>query len=185
MTATLATMVTAKTSNKKQAERGWTKVHPIFYVKIIRVKILISVVVVIVVIVGGFVAFSLLSPQTAKAPDTTDNSAIPTSNEYISVASPAPKAKISSPVAIAGSALGTYYFEASFPIEILDENGNVVGQGHAEAQGDWMTEDSVPFIATVTFASPGASKTGTIRLKNDNPSGDPANDLYFDLPVTF
>ncbi len=148
-------------------------------------KTLLGIAVVIIIAIGGFVAFSMLSPETAKAPNSTDNTGIPTSNENLSVTSPTPKSVISSPVALTGSALGTYYFEASFPIDILDENGAVVGQGHAEAQGDWMTEDSVPFIATVTFTSPGAGKSGTIRLKNDNPSGDPERDLYFDLPITF
>jgi hypothetical protein len=48
-----------------------------------------------------------------------------------------------------------------------------------------MTEAPVPFKATVTFTSPGAGQSGTIRLKNDNPSGDPSRDKFFDLPVKF
>lgn len=142
----------------------------------------IGIVVGLVIAIAGFIAFSLLSPQTAQAPDTAD---IPTSNENVSVTSPLPKAIISSPVTILGEAKGPYYFEASFPVNILDENGTVVGQGFASAQSEWMTEDFVPFVATVTFTSPGAGKTGFIRLKNDNPSGDPARDKYFDLPITF
>lgn len=146
-------------------------------------KTLIGVVVVAIIIIAGFFASSFFSPQTAQAPENGDT--IPTSNEYIKVTSPAPEGTITSPVTITGSALGTYYFEASFPIDILDANGAVVGQGHAEAQSDWMTEESVPFIASVDFTSPGAGTNGTIRLKNDNPSGDPERDLYFDLPITF
>lgn len=148
-------------------------------------KTFIGAAIVIAIAAVGFFAFSFLWPQIANAPHTIDTTGIPTSNENISVLSPTPKATITSPVKITGSALGTYYFEASFPIDILDENGDTVGQGHAEAQGDWMTEESVPFIATVTFTSPGRGKSGTIRLKNDNPSGEPERDLYFDLPITF
>ncbi|TSC69383.1 MAG: hypothetical protein G01um101456_221 [Parcubacteria group bacterium Gr01-1014_56] len=148
-------------------------------------KTLLGIAVVIAIALAGFIAFSFLSPQTAVAPDTTDNNGVPTSNENLSVTSPAPKAAIASPVTITGSALGTYYFEASFPIDILDENKNIVGQGHAEAQSDWMTESLVPFVAIVTFTSTGAGKSGFIRLKNDNPSGDPIRDKYFDLPIAF
>ena len=134
----------------------------------------IGVLVVVAVAIVGFFAFSLLSPQTAQAPVGN-----------VVVTSPAAGATITSPVTIIGSAKGTYYFEASFPIEIRDQSGNVIGQGHAEAGSDWMTVDFVPFSATVTFTSPGAGQSGVIRLKNDNPSGDPARDLYFDLPITF
>jgi hypothetical protein len=150
-------------------------------------KTLIGIVVAILIIIIGFIAFSFLMPQTAQAPNDDGNSTttVPASDENVSVESPAPNAVIASPVTITGSALGTYYFEASFPIEIRDQNGNIVGQGHAEAQGDWMTEAPVPFKATVTFTSPGAGQSGTIRLKNDNPSGDPSRDKFFDLPVKF
>ena len=134
----------------------------------------VGVLVVIGVAVVGFLAFSFFSPETAQAPAGN-----------IVVTSPAPNATITSPVTIVGEAKGTYYFEASFPIEIRDQNGVVIGQSHAEAGSDWMTVDFVPFTAIVTFTSPGAGQSGVIRLKNDNPSGDPARDLYFDLPVTF
>jgi len=48
-------------------------------------KTLIGALVVVSIVVGGFFAFSLLSPQTAQAPATDDT--IPTSNEYIEVTS--------------------------------------------------------------------------------------------------
>ncbi|HVV39076.1 MAG TPA: Gmad2 immunoglobulin-like domain-containing protein [Candidatus Paceibacterota bacterium] len=138
-------------------------------------------IVVVILVVGGMYLFA---PQ-AKAPTNSNpDTTIPTGNENVSVSSPAPKATITSPVTIVGEAKG-YYFEASFPIDILDQNGNVIGQGHAEAQSDWMTPDWVPFKAVVSFTSPGAGKTGTIRLRNDNPSGEPANEKHFDLPITF
>jgi hypothetical protein len=157
-------------------------------------KTAVGIVIGIVIAIIGFVAFSFVYPQTAQAPNSNGNgngtttpgdTTNPDIADLISVSTPTKNQKISSPVTITGQARGTWYFEASFPIEILDSNGTVIGQGHGEAKSDWMTEDFVPFSATITFTSLGAGKTGTIRLKNDNPSGDPARDKHIDIPVTF
>ena len=45
-----------------------------------------------------------------------------------------------------------------------------------------MTEDFVPFGATIEFESPAVQK-GTLLLKRDNPSGLPENDEEFRIPV--
>ena len=129
----------------------------------------------VIVVVGAVVLIILPGKTTAPTVSHSD----------VRVESPLAHATITSPVTITGEAKGNYYFEASFPIEIRDESGSVVGQGHAEAQGDWMTENFVPFTATISFTSPGAGNIGSIRLKNDNPSGDPARDTYLDIPVQF
>jgi len=145
--------------------------------------------IVILIVLAG-IALAVFTTQTAKAPTTDQNpsptatSTAPIGDENISITNPAPNTKILSPVTIAGSALGTYYFEASFPVEVLDQSGAVIGQGHAVAQGDWMTEAQVPFTATVTFTSPN-SGTGVLRFKNDNPSDLPATEKHFDLPISF
>lgn len=100
------------------------------------------------------------------------------------VDSPNANSKISSPIEITGSAKGTMYFEGSFEIKILDENENELGKGPATAQSDWMTENFVPFKATITFNKP-VTKSGFVLLKKDNPSGLPENDLEVKMPVTF
>lgn len=106
--------------------------------------------------------------------------------DLITISSPTTGSKITSPLVATGSARGTWYFEASFPIEVRDAAGNVIGQGHAEAQGDWMTEDFVPFKSVaITFTAQPAGSTGTVVFKNDNPSGDPARDKSVSVPVTF
>ena len=64
--------------------------------------------------------------------------------------------------------------------------GGVIAHGHAEAQGDWMTSEYVPFTATLTFTQqPSPGLAGTLILKNDNPSGDPTKEKELDIPVTF
>jgi hypothetical protein len=155
-------------------------------------KTTIGIVIGIIIAVGGFLLFTFLGPQTAQAPNSGTHSHTPTTTpttvgiaDLITITTPVSGAKITSPVTVTGTARGNWYFEASFPVEILDANGKVIGQGHGEAQGDWMTQDFVPFTANLTFSAPATGTHGTIRVKNDNPSGDPARDKHIDLPVTF
>jgi len=84
---------------------------------------------------------------------------------------------------ISGKARGPWYFEASFPFEVRDDNGGLLLQTHAEAQGEWMTTEFVPFARTVTI--PG-SYTGpaTLILRKDNPSGLPEHDASVTFPIT-
>lgn len=102
----------------------------------------------------------------------------------IRVNKPRPNDFIKSPLEIEGEARGSWFFEASFPIDILDEKGDVVGSGIAQAQSDWMTEEFVPFKAKLEF-SPSSSGKGTLILKKDNPSGLPEYDDELRIPIIF
>jgi len=102
----------------------------------------------------------------------------------IRINSPRPHATIKSPVLISGEAVGGWYFEASFPVKLLDAEGNILAEGPAQAQSDWMTSAFVPFEATLSFASP-KSKTGTLVLQKDNPSGLPEHNAELRVPVRF
>ncbi len=105
--------------------------------------------------------------------------------DLITIDAPRPTAKISSPLTVTGKARGTWYFEASFPVELQDAQGNVIVQTHAEAQSDWMTEDFVPYKLTLTFPTQPAGSHGKLILRKDNPSGDPAKDDSLVVPVVF
>jgi hypothetical protein len=70
--------------------------------------------------------------------------------------SPNPKVKIGSPIEISGLAKGNWYFEASFPVQVLDEDGTVLGSDIGQAQSDWMTTDFVPFSGEISFSKPKA-----------------------------
>ena len=89
-----------------------------------------------------------------------------------------------SPLTVLGSATGNWYFEASFPVILKDQNGNVLAQAPAAAQGDWMTTSTVPYLATLTWATTTAT-SGVLILKKDNPSGMPENDAEISFPVSF
>lgn len=92
--------------------------------------------------------------------------------------------KISSPLMIAGQAVGNWMFEASLPVEITDKNGNRLGISYAQAQGEWMTTDFVPFESTIEFNS-GTATSGFIIFHKDNPSGLPEHDDSRQMSVTF
>lgn len=100
------------------------------------------------------------------------------------VYSPLPNQVVVSPLTVKGKAKGSWFFEASFPIKILDAQGNEIAASHVQALGDWMTPDFVDFEGQIRFISP-ASGTGTLLLQNDNPSGLPENQKEFRVPIRF
>lgn len=106
-------------------------------------------------------------------------------NPDIRLTSPLPNQEITSPITITGQARGGWFFESTFPIMLTDWNGKIVAQGIAEAQGDWMTENFVPFKATINFTKPEYKNNGILILKKDNPSGLPEFDQSIEIPITF
>lgn len=101
------------------------------------------------------------------------------------VLTPDLKLPIASPLVLTGKARGPWYFEGSFPIELRDQAGAVLAQGVATAQGEWMTEEYVPFTAEIEFVAPAQGAAGILVLKKDNPSGLPEHDAAIELPVQF
>ncbi len=101
----------------------------------------------------------------------------------IEVTAPTANATVASPLTVTGRARGPWYFEASFPVKLLDSNGNELAFVPAQAQGEWQTEDFVPFQATLTFTT--NDQTGTLVLMKDNPSGLSENDDAISIPVQF
>lgn len=108
-------------------------------------------------------------------------------SERIVMISPQPLESISSPVTVTGQARGNWFFEASFPVVIVNWDGLIIGEGFATADGDWMTTEFVPYTAEVYFSpDPNAySQNGAIILQRDNPSGLPEYDEALEIPVVF
>lgn len=90
---------------------------------------------------------------------------------------------VTSPLTVTGEAR-TWYFEGSFPVKLLGGGGVVLAQVPAQALSDWMTTEFVPFKATLEFSAL-TTATGTLVLKNDNPSGLPEKDEWVRVPVRF
>ncbi|MBI2644146.1 MAG: GerMN domain-containing protein [Candidatus Wildermuthbacteria bacterium] len=104
--------------------------------------------------------------------------------DLIRITNPRPNQEIRSPLLITGQARGNWFFEASFPVKLLDERGNTLVTGIAQAQGEWMTTEFVPFQAHIEFDKP-AGKKGTLILEKDNPSGLPEQADELRVPVVF
>jgi len=90
---------------------------------------------------------------------------------------------ISSPFVVSGKARGYWFFEASFPIELRDAKGNILETIIAQAQGDWMTTEFVPFTASLIFTKPLSPMPAVLVFKKDNPSGLPENDDSIEIPI--
>ena len=102
----------------------------------------------------------------------------------IHVTWPQPNEKTQSPLNIGGLARGFWFFEASFPVELIDSDGNLLGSAAAQAQSDWMTENFVPFKAIIEFENPKTAE-GLLVFKKDNPTGLPENDQQYSIPIKF
>jgi hypothetical protein len=105
-------------------------------------------------------------------------------DDRIHVTVPLPGVKVASPLMVRGEARGTWYFEASFPVRVRDANGKELVATSAQAKGEWMTTEFVPFEVTLNFAKP-TTRTGTLILEKDNPSGLPEHAAQIEIPVAF
>lgn len=115
-------------------------------------------------------------------PDPANTPAVPKTD--IVVHMPQPNELIKSPLEVKGEARGTWFFEANLRVNLLDANGGIVVATYGTAEGEWMTNDFVPFGSVVEFQPP-VTETGILRILNDNPSGLPENERHFDVPVRF
>lgn len=105
--------------------------------------------------------------------------------DLIRVDYPLPNQVITSPLIIKGQARGAWFFEASFPVVLVDWDGKIIAQGIAQAKSNWMTTEFVPFEATLSYVADQNvySTKGALILRKDNPSGLPANDDALEIPV--
>ena len=151
-------------------------------------------VVIVLLILGLALAWTHFSPPGANpiplepsttTPSTSTTTQEPTPNEpmhaRVKITTPASGATVSKDFEVTGEAPGAWYFEASFPIQVRDKDNNLVGQTHANALGEWMTENQVKFNATVHVDS--YTGPATLVLLKDNPSGLPENDDSTEIPI--
>jgi len=143
----------------------------------------IIIIILVIVLIGGAVVLLTRKSKDVVVPPVQVAQEVQY-KDLVHVNAPLPGAKVGSPLTVTRRARGNWYFEASFPVKLLDGNGNQIAIAPAQAQGDWMTVDYVPFSVTLTFAQP-VTATGTLILQKDNPSGEPQFDDFVSIPVTF
>lgn len=151
---------------------------------------LITSLIIIVIIGVWFYAYQTFRPPVVEehtepnVEETLDEGPVLETNSNITVESPEARSVIGDPVQISGEAKGTWYFEGSFPVRIKDAEGAVLAEVPAIAQGEWMTEEFVPFTLEISFVPP-TSDTGTIEFVKANPSGLEEQEDSFELPIRF
>ncbi len=146
---------------------------------------------VILVIVTSIIKVVTLPSTTMRVPETAPANSDTSVEEKIRITTPDVNAVVQSPLRVEGQARGPWFFEGSFPVVLTNWDGLIIAEGVATAEGEWMTEELVPFIATLSFVSPYTDgdpefmQRGSLILRKDNPSGLPEHDDAFEIPVRF
>lgn len=104
--------------------------------------------------------------------------------DLIKMEEPGNNAEVSSPLVIKGTAKGYWFFEAVAPVEVVDEEYNLLGKGSITATEEWMTEDFVPFEGELEYEKP-ATGEGYLILRRANASGKPEHDRALHIPLSF
>ena len=128
---------------------------------------------------------TLTPPPTPTPFNSSDMAPTPTPAQDLVLTHPAEGGTITSPLTITGQARGTWFFEATFPVILTDWDGLIIAETYATAQDDWMTQDLVPFQATLEFEPPELYDRGQLILQKANPSGLPENDAAHEITVYF
>ena len=141
----------------------------------------------VIIVVLAIALFALPAPDAPTSPTPPTPAPTPTpaafTSENVRVFSPVPGAAVSRQFTVLGEARGSWFFEASFPIKVVDANSNQIGVGIAMTADNWMTTEFVPFTAQVTVEN--YSGPATLVLLKDNPSGLPELDdsVSYDIVV--
>jgi hypothetical protein len=109
-----------------------------------------------------FVGQKLRIPVAADAtptPTPTSESGAPTVQEAIIITAPAADAEITSPVTVTGWGSA---FENTLAVDILDAEGNVIGQGYVTIDADAGAVG--PFTGTVEFTAPTEAGQGRVSV---------------------
>lgn len=138
--------------------------------------------IVIIVLIAAWTIGQREVPSTSNpTPTSTPIVQLPHA-DLIRITSPQPNATLGHSFEVTGEARGNWYFEASFPVSVEDASGTIIFSTPAQAQGEWMTTNFVPFTTQVTIP-PTVSGPLTLVLAKDNPSGLPEHDASVRIPI--
>lgn len=106
-----------------------------------------------------------------------------TTADLIQVELPFPDAVTGKEFKVIGKARG-FMFEASFPVEVLDKDGNrlFIGPAHATVD-DWMVDALIPCEIDVKIPESYIGRA-TVILRKDNPSDKRELDGSISFPIT-
>lgn len=149
-------------------------------------KYLYWIVAIIIIALAFLIVYTAEAPADP-APRQSGNSFF-AYKDLIKLETPLPEETITSPLTVRGEARGSWFFEANFPVLLTDWDGVIIAEGYASVDEgyEWMTEEYVPFTATLTFSAPtDVSNRGSLILKKANASDLPEHDDALEVSVRF
>lgn len=105
----------------------------------------------------------------------------PVDSTHASVSAPLVGARTKSPITVTGIAPNDWFFEASFPVTLVDENNQTLAQAPAQAQSDWTVQGPIQFKAELSFLVLQETRA-TLVLQEDMP-GENATPREVRVPV--
>lgn len=105
-------------------------------------------------------------------------------DDLIRISEPRPNSVVTSPLKISGMARGSWFSEGSFPVRIVDGNGEILARGVAETKSRGLTKEFFSFAVELSFPTP-TTTTGMLFLDKHSPSDLPeyADTLW--VPIRF
>src|SRR3990167_5115232 len=94
---------------------------------------------IILVVIGTLFWLAFSRSQKSEAPITPLITYTNSSDNLIKVELPFPGAVVGKEFSVIGEARGTWFFEASFPIEVVDKAGKILDTAVAQAGPDPIT----------------------------------------------
>lgn len=144
-------------------------------------KLPIFIVLIVLLVLAYFVLINGKEDEVVLPVEEASFTYVNASDDLITIELPYPDAVTGKEFSVIGKARGMWYFEASFPIDVLDKDGNILAQSFAEAQGEWMTEEFVPFKGNIkvpeSYMGP-----AILVLHKSNASGLPEHDAKVTFP---
>ena len=138
------------------------------------------IVIILIILVGFFYGYSYFKSEPVISEQITYTNA---SADLIVPELPFPGAVVGKEFFVIGKARGNWYFEATFPVEVLDKDGKQLFATYAQAQGEWMTTEFVPFKSEPIKIIESYIGPATLVLHKDNPSGLPEHDASISFPI--
>lgn len=114
-------------------------------------------------------------------PASEERAAAPTI-ELATVDAPAANARVTSPLALSGSAPPSWYFEEQFDAVLIGDDGTVYAQAPARASSEAQGDAARPFTGEITFTV-SADTPATLLLQEQSAGEDDGSQAEVRVPV--
>ncbi|MBD3247887.1 hypothetical protein GF382_01195 [Candidatus Falkowbacteria bacterium] len=118
---------------------------------------------------------------------TDEQKSVSEKKGLVEVHSPKLGQSVSSPLVVEGEAKNNWFFEASFPVVLVDWDGRIMAEAPAMTSENWMSDGLHSFRSELEFdlTEENFIPRGTLIIKKSNPSGLPDNADSLEVPVYF